>query len=243
MRLSLTLFASALVTLVSAQVGPNAFNIPLGGYFLKAGEPTTFTWSNQQGSTVTLRLRDGANGALNEGTLLQGMYRWPRRLISSPIYLTRHTDSLDHLPNTGSYTYTPDPNVVEGATYTLEITNDQNPNQVNYTPQFVISSPVKAVVVSVSAAASPTDSTLATVTITTTDSSTTTTTATEVSSTESSESVSSGTLTSKTTITATSTSTSKIAIATTPIPSNNAAVGLKVGSGALALAAGVVAFL
>lgn len=74
MHFSFGLLAAALAGYVSAQSnGPNAFNIPPAGYLLHAGQPQTLTWSNLAGSTVTLKLRDGANGALNPGTDIVGM--------------------------------------------------------------------------------------------------------------------------------------------------------------------------
>ena len=73
MRFSLTLFVSTLAALASCQSGPNAFDIPpAGDYLLNAGQPTTFTWSNLSGSTVTLTLRDGPNGDLNAGSVIVG---------------------------------------------------------------------------------------------------------------------------------------------------------------------------
>ena len=74
MRVLFNLAAIAVAAVGSlAQSMPNSFDIPPGGYLLKAGQPTTFKWSNLAGSTVTLTLRDGSNGALNPGTLIQGM--------------------------------------------------------------------------------------------------------------------------------------------------------------------------
>lgn len=153
MRFSLAFLTAAVATIVAAQAndGPNAFNVPPGGYLLHAGQPTTFTWSNQQGSTVTILLRDGANGDLNAGTTV-----------------------VANLDNKGTYTYTPPANIVEGNSYTLEIVNDQSPNETNYTGQFDIVSPVKAVptgtnaVTSTGAATATGSSSTATQTATTT---------------------------------------------------------------------------
>ena len=73
MRFGLTLLVSALAALVVAQESPNAFEIPPEGYSLNAGEPYTFNWGNREGETVTLTLRTGASGDLDEGTVIQGM--------------------------------------------------------------------------------------------------------------------------------------------------------------------------
>jgi hypothetical protein len=75
MRFSVLLFSafSAYAVAQSAS-GPNAFNVPPGGYQLTAGQPVTLTWSNIQGSTVTLQLRSGSPGALDAGTVIQGKF-------------------------------------------------------------------------------------------------------------------------------------------------------------------------
>lgn len=69
MRFSITLLVGALATLVSAQ---NAFNIPKAGTYvgLVAGSPTTFTWSDKKGATVTMKLRTGDRSALSAGTVI-----------------------------------------------------------------------------------------------------------------------------------------------------------------------------
>ena len=74
MRFSLALIVSTLAALASCQSGPNAFNIPpAGGYSLNAGQPTTFTWDNLSGSTVTLTLRSGSSGDLDAGSVIVGV--------------------------------------------------------------------------------------------------------------------------------------------------------------------------
>ena len=73
MRVSFAVIATGLVAVVSAQQssGANPFKIPTPGYLLKAGSPTTFNWTPTTSGTVTLQLRDGANGDLNTGTVIQ----------------------------------------------------------------------------------------------------------------------------------------------------------------------------
>ena len=69
---------TALAALAAAQTtGPNAFENPPGGYQFTPGESTDLTWSNQKGSTVTLTLRQGSNGNLDPGTVIQGMFSSP----------------------------------------------------------------------------------------------------------------------------------------------------------------------
>ncbi|KAI4153681.1 MAG: hypothetical protein LQ340_002164 [Diploschistes diacapsis] len=112
---------AALVALASAASGPNAFNVPPQGYLLHAGQAQTFTWDNLQGSTVTLMLREGPDGNLNQGTVL-----------------------ASGLQNTGTYTWSVPANTVEGNAYTIEIIDEQDPTQTNFTPQFDILSNVLA---------------------------------------------------------------------------------------------------
>jgi hypothetical protein len=71
MRFNFGLILSSLaLALAQDASGPNAFNVPTTGYLLHAGQPTTFTWGNIKGDTVTLSLRDGPNGDLNKGTTI-----------------------------------------------------------------------------------------------------------------------------------------------------------------------------
>lgn len=73
MRFSIAFVVSTFVAISSCQ-GPNAFNLPASGdYLLTAGQPISLSWSNLSGSTITLTLRDGPNGALNAGTVIQCM--------------------------------------------------------------------------------------------------------------------------------------------------------------------------
>ncbi|MCJ1448998.1 MAG: hypothetical protein MMC23_009517 [Stictis urceolatum] len=130
-------FARAFVAAIFAAIAvaqgdkPNAFNVPTPYYSLTAGKSQTFTWHNIQGNTVTIKLRSGANGNLDQG-----------QTIANSIH------------NDGSFTWSVPSNTVEGADYTLEIINDDDASEVNYTGQFVISSPVKAVASSSAAASS-----------------------------------------------------------------------------------------
>lgn len=254
MRFSFTLVLSAFVASISAQNtdGSNPFNIPAGGYLLNAGQPTTFTWQPTTPGTVTLTLRDGANGDLNPGTVIQS-----------------------NIPNDGSYTYTPPATTVEGNSYTIQITSDSDSDSVNFTPQFVILSPVKAVPSSASTSGSvssasdlasttaeTTDSTLSTVTVTSSaDSSATSATVATVTTTGTSGTVTTtGTVTSTGTASSSSGSTTSGSVASssttsrssqsstgsaaasaqsTAASSTNGGAQLKFGGGLLAVVAGV----
>ncbi len=66
--------AASLLSLVLAQSGgPNAFNIPPEGLSLVAGQPTELNWSPDTPGKVSLYLRSGDSGALDEGELIEGM--------------------------------------------------------------------------------------------------------------------------------------------------------------------------
>jgi len=216
MRFSLTFVAAALVSFVLAK--DNAFSIPAAGNYigLKAGGSQTFTWTNLAGTTVTLMLRSGSNGDLSSGTVI-----------------------ADHIKNTGSYTWSIPTTQVEGADYAIEIINDDNTaeSEDNFTPQFVISSPIKAVPTSASASG-------VTVTTMTSVSGTATAAATlTVSTGASNGTVSSGSATKTHSPTKSSTSTSSSSTASVSVPATNAANGLKAGGAILALAAGVAILL
>jgi len=218
MRFSLSLIGAALVSLVLAK--DNAFSLPAAGNYigLKAGGSQTFTWTNLAGSTVTLTLRSGPNGDLSTGTVI-----------------------ADHIKNTGTFTWSIPSDQVEGATYAIEIINDDNTSDTNYTPQFVISSPVKATPSSASGAASS-----GTTMTTATASGTATTTAALTATTGASNSTvttGSPTKTGSPSKSGTSTSTSSASTASVSVPATNAANGFKAGGALLALAAGVAVLL
>jgi len=200
----------------------SAFSIPAAGNYigLKAGGSQTFTWTNLAGTTVTLMLRSGSNGDLNSGTVI-----------------------ADHIKNTGSFTWSIPSTQVEGADYAIEIINDDNTaeSEDNFTPQFVISSPIKAV---------PTTASASGVTMTTMTAASASGTATAaatltVSTGATNGTVSSGsaTKTHSPTKSSTSTSTSSTSTASVSVPATNAANGLKAGGAILALAAGIAILL
>ncbi|MCJ1323952.1 hypothetical protein MMC10_000614 [Thelotrema lepadinum] len=101
--------------------GSNSFNNPPQGYLLHAGQSSTFTWSNLAGSTVTLNLRSGANGNLDDGQII-----------------------ASNLANSGTFTWNVPNDIVQGNSYTLEIIDEQDTGTVNYTPPFNILSNVLA---------------------------------------------------------------------------------------------------
>ncbi|MCJ1480263.1 hypothetical protein MMC06_000418 [Schaereria dolodes] len=58
---------------------------------------------------------------------------------------------MANIPNNGAYTYTPPSDTAEGNSYTIEIIDDTDPINTNYTPQFDIISRTKAISTSASA--------------------------------------------------------------------------------------------
>ncbi|MCJ1408965.1 Mucin-21 [Ptychographa xylographoides] len=223
MRFFVAFVVSALAAIVSCQSsGPNAFNIPpAGNYLLHAGQPTTFTWSNLSGSTVTLTLRDGPNGDLNPGTVIQA-----------------------NVPNTGTYTYTPPTDIVAGNTYTIEISNDQDPTQTNYTPQFDIISNNQPVPSSASASGSTTMTMTSSGTTSTMTGSMSSSMSGSMTTTTSSGSMPSTTGTASTSSGGSSTASGAAAATTTSAPKGNGAIIVTAGAaGLLAIAAAMVAVM
>jgi hypothetical protein len=222
MRFSITFLVAALVTLVASQAtkGNNAFSVPIGGYLLKAGQSYTFTWTKLTGSTVTLKLRDGSNGDLNAGVTI-----------------------ASSIPNKGTFTFNVPATTVEGNSYTVEIINDQDPTDVNYTGQFDILSSVKAGASTASTASGASQTASSTgsssgVTSTTGSASSASTTGSATSGASSSVATTGSSKSASSTSSGPSSSSPPATV-----PSGNAASGLKVGGGMLALAVGVVAAL
>lgn len=69
----LSLFALVATAVVAQQSssGDNAFKIPPGGIAFTAGQPATISWTPSTQGTVTLKLREGAESALNPGTVIK----------------------------------------------------------------------------------------------------------------------------------------------------------------------------
>ncbi|MCJ1337592.1 hypothetical protein MMC09_002874 [Bachmanniomyces sp. S44760] len=239
MRFSFAIIAASLASIVTAQSSSsNPFNIPPGGYLLHAGQDQQFTWKPTTSGTVSLILRTGSNGDLDKGTTI-----------------------ASSISNSGSYTYSVPSSTPEGNSYTIEIVSDSDSSATNYTPQFDILSPVKAIAsvsgsttvttAGVTASTSSTGSNTASASTTTTGSDSTMSTQTTGSATttasgsSSSGSSSSTTGSSSSSGSASTTSSASASAQSTAAPSGNAASGLRVqagaGAGFLAVAMGVVA--
>ncbi|MCJ1351873.1 MAG: hypothetical protein MMC33_001857 [Icmadophila ericetorum] len=188
-----------------AQTGPNPFKIPVQGYLVTAGQPTTFNWTPTTSGTVSLQLKDGPNGDLNTVETIAA-----------------------NITNSGTYTWTPASTTVENNSYAIEIIDDADPSQVNYTPQFDIISTVHA---------TPTASNS---TITATGS----TTLATISSSGSAVSTSTGTVTSSSSAATTTAATSASASAqSTTAPTGNSGSAVRAGGALLAVALAAFAVL
>ncbi|KAI9681139.1 MAG: hypothetical protein M1817_002421 [Caeruleum heppii] len=143
MRVSTSILSLALSALVAAQGGPaNPFNIPPEGLTASAGQATELKWEPTTSGTVTLILREGASSDLNPGT-----------------------EIASNIPNSGSYSWTPPEDAVRGSDYTVQIVDDSNPANSNYSPYFVLdSSNTVASTTDASASPTPTDSASSTAT-------------------------------------------------------------------------------
>lgn len=54
--------------------------------------------------------------------------------------INRSHSSIGSIANSGSYTWTPAASITRGSDYAIEIVDDANPSQTNYTPYFVLES-------------------------------------------------------------------------------------------------------
>lgn len=95
----------------------NPFTIPRSGFSFTAGEASDINWSPTTNGTVSIILRSGPNSNFDHGEIV-----------------------ASHISNTGTYTWTPSTSITLGLNYVLEIVNDDNLDQTNYSPYFVIDS-------------------------------------------------------------------------------------------------------
>jgi len=121
MRFFHNLALATLVAVAAAQGGPNTgepnpFSIPSGGWHVSAGKSITLKWTPTTGGTVSLKLQWGGINTLAQGV-----------------------DIATNLPNSGSYTWTPSASLVSEPDYTVKIIDDQDTNEYNFSPRFVIS--------------------------------------------------------------------------------------------------------
>jgi len=202
------LFLALSAFAVFAAAADNAFNVPEGGFQFVAGKPTTITWEPTTDGTVTIKLQKGSDITPDSGIILASGY-----------------------PNLGSFTWTPSANLGPGDDYTIEIIDENNQNNYNFTPPFAIAG-TTGTISSLSASA----------TSSITRSSTSTRTTSRSSSRTTYNSSSSSTSTGSSSGSSTSSATSASQATSAPNP-NTAAISLKLPGGMLAAVLAVMALL
>ncbi|PGH09623.1 hypothetical protein AJ79_05679 [Helicocarpus griseus UAMH5409] len=116
MRSILYLAVSAFAAFAAAQSGrDNAFNIPKDGYHFAAGKPTQLSWEPTTEGTVTLKLQKGQNTTPQDGIII-----------------------ADKIPNSGSYAFTPPADLGPGSDYNIQIIDNNDPTNMNFTPMFSV---------------------------------------------------------------------------------------------------------
>ncbi|GLI80608.1 hypothetical protein PoHVEF18_008963 [Penicillium ochrochloron] len=222
-----TLAAALFAAVVSANSKANAFSNPAGGYSFTVGKATTLTWNADSGTTVTLRLQSGEVSTANSGTII-----------------------ASGIANDGSFTWSVPSNLPYEPDYTIEIIDDQDTSNYNFSPRFTVTG-ATAVATSTSASStSSTSTTTVSTTSTTTKTSTSThstpTTMTTASSTSASSSSAVSTTSQSTSTSASSTTASSTTGSSTSaaaVPTTNAGVVNRVSGGLLAAVAGAAMLL
>ncbi|CEO58593.1 hypothetical protein PMG11_03305 [Penicillium brasilianum] len=231
MRTFITLAAALFAGVASATNSQaNAFKNPAGGYTFTAGEATTLSWNADAGTTVTLRLQYGAVSTANSGTII-----------------------ASNIDNDGSFTWNVPSDLAYQPDYTIEIIDDQDTSNYNFSPRFTVSGAVVATTTT-SASSTSTSATSTSTTVSTTSTSSTSSTKTSTSSsssstpttlTTSSSSASSSSTASSTTQSSTSAASTSASSTTSAasVPTTNAGVVNRVSGGLLAAVAGVAMLL
>ncbi|EER28615.1 hypothetical protein D8B26_001114 [Coccidioides posadasii str. Silveira] len=107
--------ALGVLAAVAAAARENPFNNPSGGYRFAANMPTTLSWEPTTDGTVTLKLQKAGNITPSSGITIAA-----------------------NIPNSGSYVFVPSASLGPGSDYTIEIIDDNDPDNINFTPQFSI---------------------------------------------------------------------------------------------------------
>ena len=223
----------ALTSLVSAQNPFNFLTTPV----VKVGTPFNITWSPSTGTTdtITLLLRQGNPNALTNVETIACTSPIP---FLSPLLLPKVPNpSLPaSIQNTGSYLWTPGPELVNGPLYAFEIVDDGNKYITNYSQQFAISSPntISSSFAAASTSLSPSQSSEL--------KSSSTATTTGVSSTSTGTGALLSTATGTKSATGASTTGSKTTGAASSVPSN-AGTGMKASGGLLMFVGAAMAML
>ncbi|KIX01651.1 uncharacterized protein Z518_09377 [Rhinocladiella mackenziei CBS 650.93] len=233
MRFLYAAVAALCAVVVSAQEN-NAISIPAGQSTLDvtAGSPLTIEWTNPSSGTVTIKLQQEPITPESGITLASGI-----------------------LASTGTATVQiPPADEVNSFQYTIEIIDDTDPSNINFSPNFGIQGATGTQTGSSSTASSTGTASTGSITSTATNStitgsteSTTATTTTDSSSTSGTSSESSATTASSETTSESSSSTTSAAAATettsAPDSNENMASSLKVQGSFLAMAVGLIAVL
>ncbi|KAK2758611.1 hypothetical protein FQN54_003301 [Arachnomyces sp. PD_36] len=220
MRSFIYLAVSAFAAFAAAQGTDNAFNVPPGGYDFTAGQPTNLEWTPSTSGTVTLKLQIGKDITPNSGEVI-----------------------ASNIPNSGTYSFVPPVTADPDTEYTVEIIDDNDPENFNFTPTFNVENPNFEETTSAAPTTTEAPTTSSTTEATTTSDSETSTT--DASTTGTTMITSSASATESSTATdsesSTGTSTAEPTVQTTTAP--GAGANLKVHGGMFALVAGVMAAL
>lgn len=111
----LALLSSPFLALAQSGSRPNAFIVPKEGLSAVGGEPVTLEWNPTTEGTVSLVLRSGSASNLEEGTVI-----------------------AEGIDNSGSFEWTPSNDLTRGSDYTVQIVDDEDPSNTNYTPYFYL---------------------------------------------------------------------------------------------------------
>ncbi|KIW22980.1 uncharacterized protein PV07_11218 [Cladophialophora immunda] len=237
MRFAHALVAALCAVVASAQQN-NAISIPGGQGTLDvtAGQPLTIEWTNPSSGTVTIKLQQDPITPDSGVVLASGV---PASALTATLQIPPAQDVNSHV-------------------YTIEIIDDTNPNNINFSPNFGIQGATGTATGVVTGTATSTDSastsgsttdtssgtstgTDSSTTLTSTDSLITSTTSSASSSSSSSESSASTTSSQETTVSTSSALPSETTSA--PDSNSNGAVSLKFQGGLFAMAVGLIAVL
>ncbi|KAJ5092183.1 hypothetical protein NUU61_007053 [Penicillium alfredii] len=242
MRAFLSLVIALFAAVVAASSRANPFNIPDDGYTFETGKPTTLTWQQTTGGTVTLRLQWGAVTTATSGTVI-----------------------ASNIDNSGSFTWHVPENLEAQPDYTIEILSDANTGDYNFLPRFTVQG-AKVGASSSSPSDSSSDSAPSTTSESTTSTSAPTTSATPTSTSSESESSSTSSPTTMVTKTSsasssstsstssssdsssssstpTSSSSASASASQTAVPTTNAGIANRVSGGMLAVVLGAIAVM
>jgi hypothetical protein len=132
----LAIASAPLLALAQDSNGSNPFNIPTTSLNTEAGETVNLTWKPTTQGTVTILLRSGASNDLNKGVAIACTLLTLLKLPSnhSNFLLTVLIANID---NNGAFTWNVPSDIVRGSNYALEIVDDADDSNTNYTPPFV----------------------------------------------------------------------------------------------------------